>query len=81
MKGVIVFLMAVLGFGLVLGLLDNRLPLPIVVGLAFFVMQLIGYRLQRWYRSEPLPFGRWAILAALNGLICTAISFVVVRVL
>jgi hypothetical protein len=81
MKNVVVFLVAVLGFGLVTGFLYHRVPLPVAIGLGFFVMQLIGYRLQMWYRSELMPFSRWVILAAINALVCTAAGFLIVRVL
>jgi hypothetical protein len=64
MKNVVIFLIGVLGMGLVTGLTYNRLPHPIAWSLGFYAMVLIGYPLQRTYSARPVSFARWAILWA-----------------
>lgn len=75
------FLAAVLGFGLVAGVLHNRLPDPVTWGLGFFVMLLIGYPLQKvWTRNNRLTFPRWLLISIVGGVICTALGFLIQRV-
>jgi hypothetical protein len=82
LKNTLVFLVAVFSMALVIGLMYNLLPRPIAWSLGFYVMVLIGYPLQRTYKSHPVPFARWAILCAIcAGAVAIPVGLLMQRVL
>jgi hypothetical protein len=80
MKYVTIFLIAVLGFGVVVGLLHNRMPDPLTWGLGFFVMLLIGYPIQREKIERRLTFPQWIVKSTIGGLLSIAVGFLIQRV-
>lgn len=81
MKRGFIFLVAVLGFGLVVGVLHNRLPAPVTWGLGFFLMLLIGYPIQKAWTGNRLTFPRWLLTSIIGGVVCIALGFLIQRAL
>ncbi len=82
MKKVGIFLMSVLAFGLIIGLLHNRLPDPVTWGLGLFVMLLIWFPIRKGIGiSKESTFAWWTVESLIMGLICTAVGFLITRVL